>query len=92
MPASSPMSGFAAHGLAPQARRNGLRRRRSTVGYLATGGTPGIIRLVAFGLVEPPFDIQASERSLRRPCDTDGTPVQSASSRYLPQRHLLRLD
>ncbi|KAF8587724.1 hypothetical protein K439DRAFT_770822 [Ramaria rubella] len=47
MPTSSPMSIFAAHGLAPQARRNGLRRRHSMVRYLATGGTPEKSRMRA---------------------------------------------
>ncbi|KAF8582841.1 hypothetical protein K439DRAFT_1617971 [Ramaria rubella] len=40
MPAFSPMSGFAAHGLAPQPRRQTGRCRRLTVGYLATVITP----------------------------------------------------
>ncbi|KAF8573739.1 hypothetical protein K439DRAFT_1642742 [Ramaria rubella] len=76
MPASSPMSRFAAHGLVPQARRNGLRCRRSTPPRYPSCDKRS----------------EASKRSLRRPCDTDGMPVQSTSSHYLPQHHLLRLD
>ncbi|KAF8592568.1 hypothetical protein K439DRAFT_1610348 [Ramaria rubella] len=65
MPASSPMSGFAAHGLAPQPRRQTGRRHCSTLGYLATVITPDsnspiseITYQSLYALIKPPFDLQ----------------------------------
>ncbi|KAF8576789.1 hypothetical protein K439DRAFT_1622601 [Ramaria rubella] len=65
MPTSSPMSGFAAHGLAPQPRWHGSRRRHSTVGYLAAAVTlesnssnSKITNESTCALVKPPFNIQ----------------------------------
>ncbi|KAF8581005.1 hypothetical protein K439DRAFT_1619371 [Ramaria rubella] len=67
MPASSPMSGFAAHGLAPQPRWHSLRHRHSTVGYLATGRTAesnSPISKIAYQspntLIKPPFNVQVA--------------------------------
>ncbi|KAF8577062.1 hypothetical protein K439DRAFT_1622370 [Ramaria rubella] len=67
MPASSPMSKFAAHRLATQPRQHGSRRHHSTVGYLATAVTPEsnnsnskIMNESTCALVKPPFDIQVA--------------------------------